>query len=109
MNYCSIEDAWGQSNCPSQQFKEHMTNSHKNTHITEKMTNIDNNQLLICEDVIHHIKHCRKCYNKIKEQFKPKLVENLHDIINDHKDNIVLILFAISIILFFNLINNLSK
>jgi hypothetical protein len=136
MNYCSIEDAWGKSNYASNQFKEYMTNTNSNleldedniNHNVEQFTETKNKQnngkknknkkekihnhldeLNECELFMIHVKNCRKCYNKIKNQFKPKLIENFQTIINDNKDTIVLILIGISILLFFNLINNITK
>lgn len=62
-----------------------------------------------CDNFLKHVRNCRKCHNKVKNYFKPKLVENFQDIIEDNKDTIVLILIGISILLFFNLINNMTK
>ena len=62
-----------------------------------------------CEKVMQHIQHCKSCYNKCRTHFRPHLIENVNNILNDNKDVIVLILIGISILLFFNLINNLTK
>jgi hypothetical protein len=40
---------------------------------------------------------------------KNRVFGNFEDIINDNKDSIVLILIGLSIILFINLINNITK
>ena len=45
----------------------------------------------------------------MRNYFRPKLIENFQDIIEDNRDTIVLILIGISILLFFNLINNMTK
>lgn len=132
MNYCSIEDAWGTSNCTSNQFKEYMTNTISDNKVQNdldsnikyftdpktkknkekvKFYNLDNriDELNKCDSFIIHIKNCRKCYNKMKNQFKPQLIENFQGIIDENRDTIVLILIGISILLFFNLINNVTK
>jgi len=62
-----------------------------------------------CDDFVLHVKSCRKCYNRMKNQFKPQLIENFQDIIDGNRDTIVLILIGISILLFFNLINNITS
>ena len=62
-----------------------------------------------CDKVLNHIKNCKSCYNKYRNHFRPQLIENINNMINDNKDVIVLILIGISILLFFNLINNLTK
>jgi FMN-dependent NADH-azoreductase len=66
-------------------------------------------ELYDCDSFINHIRNCRKCHSKMRNYFKPKLVENFQDIIEDNRDTIVLILIGISILLFFNLINNMTK
>ena len=44
----------------------------------------------------------------MRNQFRPHLIENFQDMIDDNRDTIVLILIGISILLFFNLINNIT-
>ena len=66
-------------------------------------------ELYDCDSFINHIRNCRKCNNRMRNHFRPKLVENFQDIIEDNRDTIVLILIGISILLFFNLINNMTK
>jgi len=151
MNYCSIEDAWGTTNCASKQFKEYMANissdddkpnlnidktiehfsdiepkkevviKEKNNRLQRyhmgqnldkvKTFDFDNgiDELVNCNDFLIHVRNCRKCYNKMKNQFKPQIIENFQEIINENRDTIVLILIGISILLFFNLINNITK
>jgi hypothetical protein len=66
-------------------------------------------ELYNCDSFVNHIRNCRKCNNRMRSHFRPKLVENFQDIIEDNRDTIVLILIGISILLFFNLINNMTK
>lgn len=66
-------------------------------------------ELYDCDSFINHVRNCRKCHNQMRNYFRPKLVENFQDIIEDNRDSIVLILIGISILLFFNLINNMTK
>jgi len=122
MNYCSIEDAWGRGcNSMSNQIDEYINDKNpapKKEEINinyenkklKKTKKIDNHrELNSCDDYMLHIKSCRKCYNRMKNQFKPKLVENFQCLVDENKDTIVLILVGISILLFFNLINNITK
>ena len=136
MNYCSIEDAWGTSNCAINQFKEYTDNISSDNkvqnvldtnieHFTEpkpekikkeikervKVYDLDNriDELNNCDSFILHVRNCRKCYNRMRNQFKPRLIENFQGIIDENRDTIVLILIGISILLFFNLINNVTK
>jgi hypothetical protein len=132
MNYCTIEDAWGgnKQNQISNQYKNYMIEKNlsefkelpqkqKNNDVkyVENFNNIPNDiqeknhtdELHNCDSFINHIYNCRKCYNKMRSRFKPQMIENFHNIIDDHRDTIVIILIGISILLFFNLINNMTK
>ncbi len=132
MNYCSIEDAWGTSNYVSNQFKEYMSNTSSDTksnildttvehfteskqqkEIKEKVSIYDLNnridELNNCDSFILHVRNCRKCYNKMRNQFKSRLIENFQGLIDENRDTIVIILIGISILLFFNLINNVTS
>jgi len=62
-----------------------------------------------CKKVIKHIMNCKKCYNKLSMKFRPKILGLLHDIINEYREMIVLILIGLFLMLFFNLVNNLSN
>ena len=130
MNYCSIEEAWGNCNYASNQIKEYMTNTNDNQikqpkQSIEPVQSIEQvqpkqsieqpqpnqsinqpNQLNDCDLFILHLKNCKKCYNRIHNEYKPNTLEQ---IINDNKDTIVLILIGMFILLFFNLINNITK
>ena len=118
MNYCSINDAWGRNNYISDQFSNYSSPVNK-LHDKEHFSNILppqndmlNNNLTIeptCNEYIIHINNCKKCYNIMRNKFRPKVIENFQTIVEDNKDIIVLILIGIFIILFFNMINNLTK
>ena len=67
-----------------------------------------------CDGIMNHLRHCRSCYNKMKqnfpkESFRTSLTEHFEDLVDDNRDSIVLILVGISILLFINLINNVTK
>ena len=63
----------------------------------------------VCMDIMNHIKNCRVCSNNLRKQYRSPLLDNLNNIIDDNRETIVLILMGISILLFFNLINNMTK
>jgi pyrimidine operon attenuation protein/uracil phosphoribosyltransferase len=128
MNYCSIEDAWGSGcNSMSNQIDEYINQKNptpkkdkinldyevkksKNINKLKKIDSYDEDkEINLCDDYLLHIKSCRKCYNRMRNQFRPHLIENFQCIVDDNKDTIVLILVGISILLFFNLINNITK
>lgn len=133
MNYCTIEDAWGSNKQDqiSNQYKNYMIEKNLVDHQSDnKLKHIENfnntiptttqnintlnniehiDELHNCDSFINHIYNCRKCYNKMRNRFKPHMIENFHNIIDDHRDTIVIILIGISILLFFNLINNMTK
>jgi hypothetical protein len=64
---------------------------------------------LDCNSFIAHFRKCEKCQNRIRNEIKPNLLISIKKIIDNNNDIIVLILAGLSILLFFNLINNLTK
>lgn len=107
MNYCLIEDAWGKC-------KDNIINDTIKC-VNSKIEHFENNKLHKhssksgCTDFFIHIKKCKTCYNKVKKQFKSKIIETIQELVDENKDIIVLVLLGISILLFFNLINNITK
>ena len=139
MNYCSIQDAWGNCNRYSKQYKNYMNDTEEdspapkcnkkdkcyienfgNDNDTENVIdkklgdhniNYDEHmdELGDCDKFLVHIKNCRQCNQKMRNYFKPQILENFQDLIENNKDTIVLILIGISILLIFNMIKNLTK
>lgn len=131
MNYCSLQDAWGNNHSIGKQYKKYMVAKQDKT--IESFTDVEDTKeefkeevkekpieqkriviqkpcsVTDCNDIISHIKHCKKCQKKMKYLFKPKILDNVNEMIDDNKDVIVLILFGISIALFFKLVNNITK
>jgi hypothetical protein len=135
MNYCSLEDAWGRPNYITDQYKKYeskddiienftqqqqqQTNDNEvnyainDNRVPEK--NIKNriNQKTVqkcvftCDDFISHLNKCPSCRMKIKKQFSCKLIDKIQHIIFDNKDTILLILMALFILIFFNLLYSL--
>ena len=104
MLYCSINEAWG----PHQQLFN--KNKYKNKIIENFTETIKEEKELKekdCKKIIKHIMKCKKCFNKLSLKFRPKILGLLHDIIDENREIIVLILIGIFFMLFFNLINNL--
>jgi hypothetical protein len=136
MNYCSIEDAWGKK---PDTFNKYMNKDEgKTVNINRVMDNNDNdidkndvnsvnperkNYLLDiehfnnnksknrhnCDDIMEHIKGCRECQIRLRRILPSPIVEKFQNAIDDNKDVIVLVLMGVSILLFFNLINNITK
>lgn len=141
MNYCSLEDAWGkktsmlpekiipqeQSLQASYQSEQPLKGTSQKKHSAREsfgMTTKDDERLskikkhveeiYNCDGIMNHLRHCRSCYNKMKqnfpkESFRSSLTEHFEDLVDDNRDSIVLILVGISILLFINLINNVTK
>ena len=117
LTYCLLDEAWGakpryttNQSCDLENSEEKSLKKETNIESfedTEKPFEINSN--MNCIEVLEHIKTCNKCYNKIVSSRRPMILDNMREIINDNKDLIVLILIGISIVLFFNLINNLTK
>jgi uncharacterized membrane protein YraQ (UPF0718 family) len=126
MNFCSIEDAWGDNKISNQFQKYNSNNNDKNcinpTKVEcsikenkpiEHFKQINNIEIINCDTILNHINQCNHCYNKLHQQFnmpqKNELINNLHNIINNNKDTVVLILIGIFIIMFFKLVNNITS
>jgi len=129
MNYCSIQEAWGPGNYISKQYKKFDQNIQK-THEVEKpviqkktienFSTVQFNQnktrkfkaplkKTYCNDFVNHLKSCRSCQLKMREQFRPKILENFEDIIQTNRDIIVLVLVGICFMLFFNLLTSATS
>ena len=124
MNFCSIEDAWG-DNKISDQFQKYNSNNKVCTNSTkvecpikennpiEHFSQTNNIQIITCDAILNHINQCKHCYNKLYYKFnvpqKNELINNLHNIINNNKDTVVLILIGIFIVMFFKLVNNITS
>ena len=117
MNYCSIQDAWGQNDYITNQFNKYnnrynVSDNPKNTlekFSSEKnpknhLKNINN-----CNDFFLHLNKCKKCQQLVRNKYRPKILENFSNILDTNKDIVVLILVGICIMLFFNLVNSVTK
>ena len=119
MNYCSLNDAWGSNDFISSQFKEYMNvNNSQPQQQTETFVNISKKpehikyeeftdiELSDCDKVITHVRKCRKCFKRLRSLIKPNVFEG---IIDENREVIIMILIGISIMSFFNLVNNITK
>jgi len=132
MNYCSIQEAWGRNDYISKQYKNFDKNVQQTHEVRkpiiqkksiEKFSKVNFNENkpqtfkkplksiknTYCNDFVNHLKTCRSCQIKIREQFRPKILENFEDIIQTNRDIIVLILVGICFMLFFNLFTTQNK
>jgi len=119
MNYCTIQEAWGQENYISNHYKnpekkpiENFENSENNIKKNESFQNLkreSKNIKLNCNKFFTHIKNCRQCQIKLRDEFRPKILENFEDIIQTNRDIIVLILVGLCFMIFFNMISNITS
>ena len=137
MNYCTIQDAWGRSDISSQ-YKEFMGNT-SNQLIDRPQQNENkqyqnqpqSNSLLLelqklnpdqlsnllksvqnntdCTKCMNHFQTCSMCQNKLRNHYRSPLIDKIDTIINTNRDNIVLGLVVIFILVIFNLISNINK
>ena len=124
MNYCSIEDAWGNNDYITNNFKKYdnkVIEKFENTNdklenISEGYTNTYETQKInkptiaySCNDFFDHLDHCPVCRQKMRDRYSSKLIEKIQNLINDNKDSIVLVLLALFILIFFNLLISIFK
>jgi hypothetical protein len=138
MNYCLLVEAWGNDHITNN-YDDYMKKNNHNEQFestnynhpisTSSFTLNDTKQnihtlnqqpIISCNDILLHIKKCQYCRIMIKNELdnninQTKLVtsntiiDDFYKIIDKNKELILLILIGISIILFFNLINNLTN
>jgi len=107
MNYCTIQDAWGSS--ISNSFNKYMDNNFKKeSNNKEKQNNIEHFNEYNCNDFISHLHKCKKCQMIIKNNNNSHIISYLYKLINENKDFIILGLIILFILLFINLVNNLT-
>ncbi len=80
------------------------SNTYRQYNNTYKQHYNNNKCMFTCDDFWEHINKCSECRNKIRKRFSSKLIETLQNIIMDNKDNIVLVLILLFILVFFNLL-----
>lgn len=123
MNYCSIQEAWGQNDYITNEYKKYNSkyndsvnsvNSVNSIKTLEKFSSDENHTDQIkknynCDDFLFHLKTCSKCQNMIRDKYRPKILDKFSEILDTNKDVVVLILVGICIMLFFNLVNSVTK
>jgi hypothetical protein len=119
MNYCTIQEAWGKGNYISNQLKKTQESEVKkkpienfqNQHLEKKeiVLPVKQNNNFNCNTFVKHLKTCRKCQIQMREQFRPKILENFEDIIQTNRDIIVLILVGLCLMIFLNMISNITS
>jgi len=128
MNYCSIQDAWGNSiaNSYTNYMKDKNNNNNQSFNITQQPlpldithelysdTNIVNNNEKInnsiCNNYLTHIQHCKSCQLQIEKYNNNKysIINYLFKFTEDNKDFVILGFILLFVLLFINLINNLN-
>jgi len=124
MNYCSIEDAWKNTDFISDQFKIY-ENPYEKKNIIENFESNDFKKVnykesnmvkkntkkftehtctFTCNNFWEHLNKCHSCRMKIRQQFSSKILKNIQNIILDNKDNLLLVLIIMFILVFFNLL-----
>jgi hypothetical protein len=135
MNYCSIEDAWKNSDYITDQYKKYDSQDDivekfdqlknyneinytiNDNYIPQqniKKVNIENKKFVqkcvfTCDNFISHLNKCPSCRMKIKKQFSSKIMGKLQHIIFDNKDTVLLILMTLFILIFFNLLFSIIR
>ncbi len=124
MTFCSLEEAWG-GDAISSMYKPHQSNQEQFSNTTPAITstaaptnvpknqekiniNYENNQSMSCDMFIHHVRNCKYCSNKLG-LYRTPLLDELRGLVNQNKDMVVLVLLGVFILLFFNLVNNVTK
>ena len=128
MLYCSVEEAWGNylNSNENENYQNDEDNKNNKTNLKSEKTNKEDLKKIVenftesiseknnisetdCNKIIKHVMKCKKCQKKLKEMLTPKLISLLKNLLEDYRDLFVLLLVGISILLFFNLVSNISN
>lgn len=130
MQFCTLDEAWGNSKYISENFEDSPINDKpKKKEINKKETfkNVKFADPVMTDEslvetftetindkqerdkLLRKVLKSKRCRNILRKKFRPPLVEKLNNMLEDYKDVIVMILIGFSIIIFFNLVRNLSK
>jgi hypothetical protein len=126
MNYCSIQDAWGNSIANS--YTNYMKDKNQPHDVTPlpipsdisqeiysntNLLNNDNEKInnSVCNNYLTHIQHCKSCQLEIEKYNNNKysIINYLFKFTEDNKDFVILGFILLFVLLFINLINNLNK
>lgn len=138
MNYCSIDDAWKNTDYISDQFKLY-ENPYEKKNVIE---NFDNQQInygiqnrevgrkqnrevgrkqnkeverkqqtcvFTCDNFWEHLNTCQTCRMKVRQRFSSKIIDRIQNLVSDNKDTILLILIAMFILVFFKLLVSIFR
>lgn len=107
MIYCSLEDAWGKSNDIN--YPDSIKQESCKNNLPKLNSSIEcfTNSEMSCQLIIDHINSCESCYSKINK--KSRLMNIINSLVDEYRDTLILILLGIFIVLFINLITNITK
>jgi uncharacterized paraquat-inducible protein A len=118
MNYCSIDDAWKNTDYISDQFKLY-ENPYEKKNVIENFDPNDKQKdygiqqayqcVFTCDNLWEHLNTCQMCRMKIRRRFSSKLIERLQNLVTDNKDTILLVLIAMFILVFFKLLVSIFR
>tara|TARA_A100001015_G_C14977743_1_gene708057 strand:+ start:1240 stop:1650 length:411 start_codon:yes stop_codon:yes gene_type:complete len=136
MQFCTIDEAWGYKKNVKENFRQSVNESHSvssdvsESSIKEKFTSKKKPKKVYfnhTEDslydgftdtindkherqmLLNRVMKSRRCRDALREKFRPKLVEKFTVMLEDYRDLIVLILIGFCIVIFLNMLYNISK
>lgn len=137
MQFCTINEAWGNNEYITENLKNEKSDTEKNIEtqsdspiketfkkvkkqkkniyynatedsIYENFTDTINDKRER-EKLISKVLKSRRCRDVLRKKFRPNLVNKLILILDDYRDVIVLVLIGFSVIIFLNMIYNLNR
>lgn len=61
-------------------------------------------KILLCDEFMEHLNHCKSCRLKMRRKFGSKLLDRFENLCFDNKDNILLFLVALFLLILFKLL-----
>ena len=137
MQFCTINEAWGNNEYITENLKNEKSDTEKNIEtqsdspiketfkkikkqkkniyynatedsIYENFTDTINDKRER-EKLISKVLKSRRCRDVLRKKFRPNLINKLILILDDYRDVIVLVLIGFSVIIFLNMIYNLNR
>lgn len=117
MNYCTLQDAWGNNNYISEQYKRYDNNVETFTANLEEPYIMPpppkpipklKKKKITCDEIIYHLNHCAACRQKVYSN-NNTLVKKINNIIIKNKDTVLLGLIILFVCVFLNLLMSIFR
>ena len=112
MQFCNINEAWGNDEYISEHYtsniqrnlKEHFSPLVNDIQLSRNYSKNKKNTLMTCDQIIAHFLYCPKCSRTLREKLFGSFYNNIRNTIDNYREPITLVLITLFIILIINLV-----